>query len=206
MKRRPTDGRMFVPELVARAEATDDGIVVRAPGVGLWREAPSAGARILPGDPIGTLEILGVLHRLLAPADAVGIVREASTPALARRPVDHGQALLVLDPQAAADGVDLAQVGAPGVAGRGGSAGLSFPSPLSGRYYAKPSPDAAPFCKPGDVVTRGQTVALLEVMKTFNRVTYGGDELPARAKVLAIRLDDGDDVDEGDPILDVEPA
>jgi acetyl-CoA carboxylase biotin carboxyl carrier protein len=58
----------------------------------------------------------------------------------------------------------------------------------------------------GDVVTRGQTVALLEVMKTFNRLTYGGDHLPERARVVAVHPRDEDDLDEDDAIFDLEPA
>ena len=52
----------------------------------------------------------------------------------------------------------------------------------------------------------GRTVALLEVMKTFNRIAYGGEGLPARAKVLAVVPTDESDVDEGDVLLLVEPA
>ena len=64
--------------------------------------------------------------------------------------------------------------------------GLAFRSPLSGRFYLRPSPDQPPFVKVGDTVKLGQTIALLEVMKTFNRVTYGGAGLPETAKVLEV--------------------
>jgi hypothetical protein len=43
-------------------------------------------------------------------------------------------------------------------------------------------------------------------MKTFNRVTYGGPGLPAKAKIIAIRPADGDDIDEDAPLLELEPA
>jgi acetyl-CoA carboxylase biotin carboxyl carrier protein len=58
----------------------------------------------------------------------------------------------------------------------------------------------------GDVITAGQTVGLLEVMKTFNRVTYGDGDGPDRARVRAIRPGDGDDLAGGDVILELEPA
>ena len=203
MKRPAVDGRMFTPQLTAKAVATDDGFELVAPAVGLWRDAPRPGARVLPGEPIGTLEILGVSHRLLAPAEAGGVVRDAAEPALARRPVEFGSVLLSLDPNAVEGALrDTASI-ADATAGAGS---LRLPSPLSGRYYAKPSPDKPPFVAVGDVLSVGQTVALLEVMKTFNRVTYGGDGLPERAKIVAIVPSDGDDVDEGDPLLDLEPA
>ena len=47
----------------------------------------------------------------------------------------------------------------------------------------------------------GQTIGLLEVMKTFNRLVYQGDGLPARALVEKIVPGDGDDVARGDVIL-----
>jgi acetyl-CoA carboxylase biotin carboxyl carrier protein len=55
------------------------------------------------------------------------------------------------------------------------------------------------------VVAAGQTVCLLEVMKTFHRVTYGGAGLPDRAKVIAIAIADDADVNPGDVILPRAP-
>jgi acetyl-CoA carboxylase biotin carboxyl carrier protein len=45
---------------------------------------------------------------------------------------------------------------------------------------------------------------LLEVMKTFNRLTYGGDGLPSEAKIASIGPADGDDLNAGDIILELE--
>jgi acetyl-CoA carboxylase biotin carboxyl carrier protein len=42
---------------------------------------------------------------------------------------------------------------------------------------------------------------LLEVMKTFHRVTYGGPGLPDTARVVRVLIADGDDVNAGDPLL-----
>ncbi len=49
-------------------------------------------------------------------------------------------------------------------------------------------------------------MALLEVMKTFNRVQYGGPGLPARARVVRVVPDNESDVDGGDILLELEPA
>lgn len=40
-------------------------------------------------------------------------------------------------------------------------------SPLPGTFYTKPSPDAPLFKSPGDAVAIGDTIGLIEVMKTF---------------------------------------
>jgi acetyl-CoA carboxylase biotin carboxyl carrier protein len=204
MKRGKPDGRMFVRELVAPARTEGDGtITLAAPMVGLFRHAPAAGSLVEPGAIVGELEVLGVPHRLLAPAEARGLVLPRSGPVLARRPVAFGDVLVRLDPEVghAASSVSTAQATASGQ-----SAALQFRSPLSGRFYARPGPGTPPFVSVGDVVTRGQTVALLEVMKTFNRLTYGGDHLPERARVVAVHPRDEDDLDEDDAIFDLEPA
>ncbi|MGB9339886.1 MAG: biotin/lipoyl-containing protein, partial [Polyangiales bacterium] len=67
--------------------------------------------------------------------------------------------------------------------------------------YSRPSPTEPPFISVGDIVQRGQTVGLLEVMKTFNRLVYQGDALPDEAKVERIVPNEGDDVVRGDVIL-----
>ena len=204
MKRTHVDGRLFAPELVARLrrEGARSELVLGSPAVGLWRDAPLPGSLVTPGSSLGLLEILGVLHRLRAPEDAVGVVVERSGPRLARQPVAYDDVLVRLDPTASASAArPSATATLPGVAH-----GLVFRSPLSGRYYSKSGPTQPAFVKPGDVIDTGQTVALLEVMKTFNRITYGGEGLPARAKVKAVLVMDESDVEEGTPLLMVEPA
>jgi biotin carboxyl carrier protein len=52
----------------------------------------------------------------------------------------------------------------------------------------------------GDPLAGGETVALIEVMKTFNRVAYTGP----RARVKAVARKDGDDVEGGDVLLELE--
>jgi len=203
MKRTHVDGRVFVPELEVRARPEGERVQLLAPAVGLWRDAPAPGTLVTPGMPLGALEILGVLHRLRAPAEAAGLVLGSPGPRLARRPVAYGDLLVELDPHGSPAGIGPA---AAAEATEAEAAGLSFRSPLSGRFYARPAPGEAAFVTVGDVVEAGQTVALLEVMKTFNRITYGGDGLPARGRVLAVGPDDEADVDEGDVLIRVEPA
>jgi acetyl-CoA carboxylase biotin carboxyl carrier protein len=58
--------------------------------------------------------------------------------------------------------------------------------------------------KAGETIERGRAVGLLEVMKTFSRVQYGGNDLPERARVRAVLPKDGDDVNAGDVILELE--
>jgi acetyl-CoA carboxylase biotin carboxyl carrier protein len=209
------DGRMFQPRIVALARPGDEGRVeILAPGVGLWRGGPEPGALVRPGDSLGLLEVLGVLYRLDAPEQARGVV-VASPPEHApdharapgpgaRRPVAHGQRLLLVDPgltfgHRADPGADAAGAGKQPDAG-----GLVFRTPMSGRFYSRASPEKPAFVQVGDTIRAGATVCLLEVMKTFNRVTYGGEGLPETARIKEIVPGDEDDLAAGDIILVLE--
>ena len=88
------------------------------------------------------------------------------------------------------------------------TADVCLRAPSSGRFWARPAPDKPAFAAVGDVIEAGRTVCLLEVMKSFHRVTYGGADagLPERARVTAIRPADGDDLAADDVILELEPA
>ena len=44
-------------------------------------------------------------------------------------------------------------------------------SPLPGTFYRKPAPDQPPFKADGDPIAAGDTIGLVEVMKSFHPVT-----------------------------------
>jgi acetyl-CoA carboxylase biotin carboxyl carrier protein len=73
------------------------------------------------------------------------------------------------------------------------------PSPMVGTAYLSPEPGAAPFVKIGDTVTQGQTIMVVEAMKTFNPIPA-----PRAGKVTAILVDDGQPVEYGEPLAIVE--
>jgi acetyl-CoA carboxylase biotin carboxyl carrier protein len=80
-----------------------------------------------------------------------------------------------------------------------GSATVDMKSPLTGVYYAAPSPTSPPFLKVGDTVTVGQTIALIEAMKVFNEIA---SEVSGR--VVAINAQNGDVVKKGETLFQVE--
>jgi acetyl-CoA carboxylase biotin carboxyl carrier protein len=203
------DGRRFAPELAVLAKrAADEGErrVLAAPMPGFFRGAPPVGALVYEGGMLGELEVLGVRHRLIVPAGVRGVIVAAGEGRrLGRRPVGFGEALAVVDPSAIVGAAAGASDTTTEVrASAGGD--LIFRAPMGGRYYARPSPDAEPFVRVGEVIEAGRPVALLEVMKTFHRVQYGGAAMPARARVIAVVPKDGDDIHAGDPLLELELA
>jgi len=173
----------------------DGEIELLSPGVGYWREPPGVGHVLTPGESMGRLETLGAFTSLVVPKGAAGLVVSVAGPEQARFAVGYGEVLVVLDPEGAA-GVAIEEEASVTAA-----SGLVFAAPMAGRFYARPSPEDPPFVAPGDTVKTGDTIGLLEVMKTFNRVTYGGDELPESATIERVVPADGDDVGRGDPIL-----
>jgi acetyl-CoA carboxylase biotin carboxyl carrier protein len=196
-----TGGRVFVHRVTAKANALADGrIELCAPLVGMLRDAASPGTSVQPGQRIGVIEVLGVQHELLA--DARGVVAgEPRRVKDARARVEYGQVLLVLEQR------ELTEAAVTGASDEKSAAGgLVFRAPSPGRFYLRPAPDKPPFIKVGDVIEAGTTVALLEVMKTFHRISYGAPGLPERARVTDILPQDGDDLDEGDPLLSLAEA
>lgn len=202
------DSRQFVSELSALLDRNPDGrSQLRAPAPGLWRNAPEPGTLIRAGMPIGELEQLGVLVRLRAPEHAEGIVvtdppqSGSRSPNVARRPVDHGTLLLTLDPEAILGSSASTQSTDEALAG---DAALVLRSPSSGRFYSKPAPDKPAFVEVGLVLVRGQTIGVLEVMKTFTRIHYDDPRLPERARIVAIVVRDQDEIDAGAVLLQLE--
>jgi acetyl-CoA carboxylase biotin carboxyl carrier protein len=199
-----TDSRQFVPELTADLERLADGrTILRAPSPGYWRERPQLGTLLRSGDALGWIEILDVAHRLRVPEGAVGVVVDEGPHAeLARRPVDYGAPLLTLDAEAL--GGTLAREVAAASEAQAADGSLQLRAGSSGRFYARPAPDKPAFVEVGQILERGQTIGLLEVMKTFTRINYDDPKLPARAKVVAIVAADQADLDRGDVILQLE--
>lgn len=69
-------------------------------------------------------------------------------------------------------------------------------SPMVGTAYVRPSPDADPFFKTGDSVKEGDTVMLIEAMKTFNPITA-----PKAGKIVEILVEDAQPVEFGEALF-----
>ena len=72
-------------------------------------------------------------------------------------------------------------------------------SPMVGTAYLSPSPGADQFTKVGATVTEGQTVLIVEAMKTMNPITA-----PKSGTVKEILVADAQPVEFDDPLLIIE--
>jgi acetyl-CoA carboxylase biotin carboxyl carrier protein len=72
-------------------------------------------------------------------------------------------------------------------------------SPMVGVAYLAPEPGAAPFITAGSRVAQGQTLLLIEAMKTFNQI-----RAPKAGTVTRILIETGSPVEYGEPLLVIE--
>ena len=136
-------------------------------------EAIRALANILRDAGLTEIEIVEADRRLR-------VVRAPSTVAAAVAPVAVPATPAPVEP-AHAD--DVAPAGA-------------VTSPMVGVAYLSPDPASPPFVTPGQAVTVGQTVMLIEAMKTFNQI-----KAPQAGTVSRILVASGQPVEYGQPLL-----
>ncbi|MEX0582249.1 MAG: acetyl-CoA carboxylase biotin carboxyl carrier protein [Sneathiella sp.] len=72
-------------------------------------------------------------------------------------------------------------------------------SPMVGTVYLSPEPGAAPFVRVGDTVNEGQTLVIVEAMKTMNPIAS-----TKAGKVAEILVTDKEPVEYGQPLVIIE--
>jgi acetyl-CoA carboxylase biotin carboxyl carrier protein len=72
-------------------------------------------------------------------------------------------------------------------------------SPMVGTTYRSPEPEARPFVDIGTVVKAGETVLIIEAMKTMNQIPA-----PRSGTVTQILVEDGQPVEFGEPLMIIE--
>ncbi len=77
--------------------------------------------------------------------------------------------------------------------------GKEMKSPLVGTFYNAASPDAQPFVKVGDHVTKGQTLGIIEAMKLMNEIECEYDGV-----IKEILVDNMDMVEYGQTLFIIE--
>ena len=72
-------------------------------------------------------------------------------------------------------------------------------SPLPGTFYLRPAPDQTPYKKPGDPVAEGDTIGLVEIMKSFHEV-----KADVSGRLARYLLENEDSVDADQPVAEVD--
>jgi acetyl-CoA carboxylase biotin carboxyl carrier protein len=71
-------------------------------------------------------------------------------------------------------------------------------SPIVGTFYGSPSPGAAAYVNPGDHVTKGQVIAIVEAMKLMNEI-----ESDAEGEIVKCLVSDGQPIEFGQPLYSI---
>ena len=171
--------------------------------------APEAGAdraRISPEkrEPISeeTASLLGLIDRLgslLERTDLVELEVEAGETGIVLR--KHA----VVAPTAAAPGGRAgASADAPASPPAAEAAPVSttrfVKAPLTGIFYSASSPTSPPYVSPGQHVTVGQVIGLIEAMKLFNEI-----KSDQAGRVVRVVAETGKLVKAKQPLIEVEP-
>ena len=75
----------------------------------------------------------------------------------------------------------------------------AVPSPMVGTAYLGPEPGARPYVEVGSQVRAGQTVLIIEAMKTMNQIPA-----PRAGRVVQILIEDAQPVEFGEPLMIIE--
>jgi acetyl-CoA carboxylase biotin carboxyl carrier protein len=174
--------------------------------VGLVEAAPPRGSFVDPERGILTLRVLGRRRPVRLPAGIKGWVTESMV--VGRMvPVAYDEPLLRVSAGASPEPGETTD-------GRAGSetAGTTeeglvpVRSPSQGVFYRRPNPESPAYAEEGAEVEEGSVLGLVEVMKVFHRITYGGPGLPARGTVAKILVDDAAEVEFEQTLFLIRPA
>ena len=122
-------------------------------------------------------------------------IRVAKT--LTAAPVHYAAAPAPVAMPAPAAAPTAAPAAAPATPAR--AAGEEVKSPMVGTVYLQPNPGSPSFVKVGDTVEAGQTLFIIEAMKTMNPIPA-----PRAGKIVEILVDDAQPVEFGEPLAIIE--
>ncbi len=71
-------------------------------------------------------------------------------------------------------------------------------SPIVGTFYAAPSPDSAPYAKPGSQIKKGQVLCVIEAMKLMNEIESDVD-----GEIVEIYPRNAQPVEFGEPLFGI---
>jgi acetyl-CoA carboxylase biotin carboxyl carrier protein len=115
------------------------------------------------------------------------------TAAAAVAPIQH---LVAASPAAASAAAPAAAAPTPPAAAARGD---QVKSPMVGTVYVQAKPGDPPFCRPGDKVVEGQTLLIVEAMKTMNPIPA-----PRAGTVLEVLVGNEQPVEYGEPLIVLE--
>ena len=81
------------------------------------------------------------------------------------------------------------------------SNGEKILSPMPGTFYSASSPEAEAFVKPGDIISKGDTLCIIEAMKIMNEI-----EAEKSGKITEVVAKNGEPVEFNQTLFLIDPA
>jgi len=188
--------------LTALAEFRDSHYIVLSPSVGNYSSMPQPGAFLPGGSFVGRLNILNTFYDLCLPGAVSGLVVADSEKDFIF-PVEYGQELFRLsqDKRFLEPGEQAGQLISKAEEDAESEAGCVISAFTSGIFYDKPAPDSPPFVAVGQEIKKGKTLGLIEVMKTFNYISFPGTDKGDTGIIKKIYVKDSQEVKLGQPLF-----
>jgi acetyl-CoA carboxylase biotin carboxyl carrier protein len=171
---------------------------------------PAADPAALPAADASLLALVDRLAALLERSDLTELEVEAGGTGIILRkaaaPGPSAPASASATPEAAAAGLASTRAAAgpsgvaPADAPAPSSARASVLAPLTGIFYASPTPGSQPFVEVGREVVVGQVIGLIEAMKLFNEI-----KSDKAGRVVRVVPENGALVKAKHPLIEVEP-
>jgi biotin carboxyl carrier protein len=190
---------MILQAMQAVVEESEKGYRILSPVVGDFNVLVSQGTPLRGGQVIGKIRILNRLHDVVLPG-GIGGTAVVDPEADFARGVGYRDELLRLDRTAAGIEDEKPENGPVKKSEEIGE-GFVVRAFTTGIFYRRPSPDAPPFVDVDSVVERGKILGLIEVMKSFNQITFTGDDNITSGSVARIYAEDSQEVKSGDPLF-----
>jgi acetyl-CoA carboxylase biotin carboxyl carrier protein len=145
-------------------------------------------------------DVIRELARLLTETGLteIEIDRDKTRIRVVRAPGPAAATAAVASPQAAPTPA-VANPAAPATALRPATHAGAILSPMVGTAFRAPEPGAKPYVEVGDRVREGQTLLIIEAMKTMNQIPA-----PRAGLVTSILVEDSQPVEYGEPLLIIE--
>jgi acetyl-CoA carboxylase biotin carboxyl carrier protein len=192
--------------LVATVDTeSGDAFLVRSPAVGFADGLPGQGVYLNPSEGFLTLTVLNRRYTVELPRNVQGLVTEQLIEDT-WTPVAYGQPLFRLSQAEAVMGSRAGKDQAVGGEAKDADDLIAVPAPSDGVFYRRPSPEVPAYVDEGSEVSTGSVLGLVEVMKSFNQIAYGGPGLPERGTVVRILAEDAAEVAYGQTLFLVKPA
>lgn len=78
---------------------------------------------------------------------------------------------------------------------------LTIKSPMIGTFYRTANPEMEPFVNVGDMISKGQTVCIIEAMKLFNEI-----ESDISGRIVKILVENATPIEYDQPLFLVDPS